>query len=132
PDGTIANPVGALSDPVTGALTVQPSVENPATDGSDYIEGNGGSDVIFGDLGQDDIIGGSSNLFGQTTAGLRPDAGDILFGGAGARTARNILGDGANSITGQFADHARDADQILGDNGNLFHLVTVGGASQTF
>ncbi len=36
-----------------------PSTE-AATDGDDYIEGNGGNDVIFGNLGQDDIIGGSS------------------------------------------------------------------------
>src|SRR5262249_8570324 len=47
PNGTIANPVGASSDPVTGALTVLPAAE-AATDGQDYIEGNGGNDVIFG------------------------------------------------------------------------------------
>ena len=35
-----------------------------ATDGDDYIEGNGGDDTIFGNLGQDDIIGDSSDLYG--------------------------------------------------------------------
>jgi Ca2+-binding RTX toxin-like protein len=127
--GAITNPVGAASDPGNGALTVLPAVE-AATDGDDYIEGGGGSDVIFGGLGQDDIIGGSSSLFGLTTRDLRPDTDpstpgitDILFGGAGTRIARNLLGTGADSTTGAYADHARDADTILGDNGNLFRLV---------
>ena len=58
---------------VVGAYRAQRSVDPPivrssATDGDDYIEGNGGNDVIFGNLGQDDIIGGSSNLFSLTTA----------------------------------------------------------------
>src|SRR5262249_1666074 len=49
-----------------GSLVVNPSFE-AATDGDDYIEGNGGKDVVFGGLGQDDIIGGSSNLYTLTT-----------------------------------------------------------------
>src|SRR5262249_30091670 len=88
------------------------------------IEGGGGSDILFGGLGQDDLIGGNSNLFGQTTAALRSDGSDILFGGAGTRIAINILGTGADSTTGAFADHATDADNNLGDTGNLFQLVT--------
>src|SRR5262249_12193668 len=59
-----------------------------------------------------------------STSALRPDGGDIIFGGAGTRIARNALGTGADSTTGASADHASDADQILGDNGNLFRLVT--------
>ena len=60
-----------------GTLFVAPSFE-AASDGDDYIEGNGGDDVIFGNLGQDDIIGGSSDLFslddaGQAAGRLRPD-----------------------------------------------------------
>ncbi|UUZ54428.1 hypothetical protein LP419_39775 [Massilia sp. H-1] len=67
-----------------GSLSVQASVENLATDGDDYIEGNGGNDVIFGNLGQDDIIGGSSNMFSLTTADRRTEGtgADLLFGGA--------------------------------------------------
>ena len=42
---------------------MHPSVE-AATDGDDYIEGNGGDDTIFGGLGQDDIVGDSSDLYG--------------------------------------------------------------------
>ena len=55
--------------------SIYPSVER-ATDGEDYIEGNGGNDVIFGGLGQDDIVGGSSDFFSLTTPYLRPDGGD--------------------------------------------------------
>jgi Ca2+-binding RTX toxin-like protein len=78
--------------------------------------------VIFGNLGQDDIIGGSSNLFSLTDAGLRPDGSDIIFGGAGTDIYRNHPGGG--TVNG----HARDADMILGDNGNIFRLVD--GASE--
>ena len=55
------------------ALTVsatQPSVADlggPGSDGDDYMEGNGGNDVLYGNLGQDDLLGGSSDLFGQVT-----------------------------------------------------------------
>ena len=52
-----------LDQTVTETLVVHPSTEL-ATDGDDYIEGNGGRDIIFGNLGQDDIVGDSSDLFG--------------------------------------------------------------------
>ena len=109
--------VGARRDPTTGLLAVTASSE-AATDGDDYIEGNGGNDVVFGNLGQDDLIGGSSNLFGLTARSQRADGSDLLFGGAGTDLARDHAGDTlANK-------HARDADMILGDNGNIFRLVT--------
>jgi Ca2+-binding RTX toxin-like protein len=121
----------ASRDPVTGLLNVNPSIEDylgVGRDGDDYIEGNGGNDVIFGNLGQDDIIGGSSNLFvgldGDNTN--RPDGSDLIFGGAGTAITRNDLGD--ESATG----HARDADTIVGDNGNIFRLIGAGGAYLTF
>src|SRR5439155_12715401 len=47
------------------------------------------------------------------------------------RIARNALGTGADSTTGQFADHASDADSLLGDNGNLFRLVAPSSSSPT-
>jgi hypothetical protein len=53
--------VNTICDP-TGLLVTYPSVER-ATDGEDYIEGNGGNDVILGNLGQDDLVGGSSDYF---------------------------------------------------------------------
>jgi Ca2+-binding RTX toxin-like protein len=128
-DGSIATringgiPVGAMRlDNGFGTLVVQPSFET-ANDGEDYIEGNGGDDIIFGNLGQDDIIGGSSSLFGLATPNLRPDGDDILFGGAGTRIDRNRLGQSADSTRGLVAEHAFDADYILGDNGNLYRLV---------
>jgi Ca2+-binding RTX toxin-like protein len=95
-----------------------------ATDGDDYIEGGSGNDLLFGNLGQDDIIGGSSSLFGATTAAQRPDGSDIIFGGAGSAIVRNDLGD--TSAVG----HARDADVVIGDNGNIFRLVGTNGTSQ--
>ena len=99
---------------------LNPSIGS-ATDGDDYIEGNGGADLIFGDFGQDDILGGSSNLFGLTTATDRPDGADVIFGGAGTETGRNHLGDLTNG------GHARDADVIIGDNGRIFRIVGTNG-----
>src|SRR5207245_3726388 len=97
-DGSIASAlaqtpvrVGAFRD-VNGNLVVTPSFE-AATDGDDYIEGNGGNDVIFGGLGQDDIIGGSSDLFSLTTRAMRPDGSDMIFGGAGTHAGRYDYGD---------------------------------------
>jgi Ca2+-binding RTX toxin-like protein len=113
-DGSIDLPhdVGASRNGL-GELMVFASVEN-STDGADYIEGNGGNDVIFGNLGQDDIIGGSSNLFSLADRTQRPDGADLIFGGAGIDVARSDLGDGI---------HGRDADMILGDNGNIYRIV---------
>ncbi|MHC4396737.1 MAG: hypothetical protein ACYS1A_13895 [Planctomycetota bacterium] len=124
-DGSIAgklegNGVLAYRDS-NGLLVVVPSFE-ATSDGDDYIEGNAGADVIFGNLGQDDIIGGSSELFGYNSQPQRQDGSDIIFGGAGTDIARNDLGD--ETETG----HARDADMILGDNGNIFRLVGINGA----
>jgi Ca2+-binding RTX toxin-like protein len=70
--------------------------------------------VIFGNLGQDDIIGGSSSLFGLINRTQRPDGADTIFGGAGTDIARDDMGDGI---------HGRDADVILGDNGNIYRIV---------
>src|SRR5262249_45233585 len=91
------------------------------TDGDDNIEGNGGNDLILGYPGQEDLIAGRSSLFGFDSAAKRPDGKDIIFGGSGTHTARNDLGDTS------AAGHARDADFILGDNGNIYRLVGVNG-----
>ena len=116
---TSSTRVSAARD-ANGLLLLVPSDED-ATDGDDYIEGNGGNDVIFGNLGQDDIVGGSSSLFSLTMPEQRPDGEDILFGGAGTGIGRNNIGDASES------GHARDADTILGDNGNIYRLVGVDG-----
>ncbi len=112
--------VGYARD-ATGALCVAPSVDDRAgvgTDGDDYIEGNGGADTIFGNLGQDDIVGGSSTWFGLAgDKALRPDTGDLVFGGSGTAISRN--NDGSVSPS-----HARDADTIVGDNGLVVRLVS--------
>lgn len=121
-DGSIDSAVADWSNRVKayrdtdGTLVVTPSFE-AGTDGDDYIEGNSGNDVILGNLGQDDIIGGNSNLFSLITPDLRPDGADLIFGGAGTDISRNDLGD--ESTDG----HGRDADMILGDNGNIYRLV---------
>ncbi len=124
-DGSILLTVGASRN-ATNDLTVQPSTDDYAgagTDGNDYIEGGGGADVIFGNLGQDDIIGGSSSLFSLNTPDQRPDGADMIFGGSGNHIARNDAGD--TSTNG----HARDADVIVGDNGNIYRLVGVNGTA---
>ncbi len=112
-----ANPVGAGRDG-DNLLVVNPSFE-AVTDGDDYIEGNGGDDVIFGNLGQDDIVGDNSSLFSLAYHERLPAGRDLIFGGAGTDLARN--NDGDTDATG----HARDADMLLGDNGNLYRLVAV-------
>ena len=115
-----------------GALILQPSVENLGTDGEDYIEGGGLNDVIFGNLGQDDLIGGSSSLYGLTTPGLRPDGGDIIFGGAGTRIDLNELGTGGDSRTSLVAEHAFDADVITGDNAVILRVLGANGQPLSF
>ncbi|MFH0882471.1 MAG: Calx-beta domain-containing protein, partial [bacterium] len=89
--------------------------------GDDYVEGNGGGDTIYGGLGQDDLIGGNSSLFGLTTHDQRPDGSDTIHGGNGDMVSRNDLG--SMAVDG----HARDADMILGDNGNIYRLVGTSG-----
>ena len=101
------------------------SVREQTSDADDYMEGNGGNERMYGNLGQDDMIGGSSSLFSLITPDLRPDGSDLIFGGAGTDLARNNLGD--LSETG----HARDADMILGDNGNIFRLVDTNGTDSS-
>jgi Ca2+-binding RTX toxin-like protein len=95
-------------------------VPEAATDGDDYLEGNGGNDLMYGGLGQDDMIGGSSDLFGLTSRALRPDGSDTMYGGAGLRLIRLDTGD----IEGS-SDHARDSDQMVGDNATVYRLVSV-------
>lgn len=135
------------------------NIPEQASDGDDYMEGNGGSDLMYGGLGQDDMIGGSSELFGlndyyagllgYTAEQLRPDGADIIFGGAGsaARIVRNDfvgstdtdkgtdIGVGALPVDDDPSisiedRHSRDSDFIMGDNANVFRLVE-GGADGT-
>jgi Ca2+-binding RTX toxin-like protein len=132
-------------NPYTGQ-TLYFNIPELASDGDDYLEGNGGSDLMYGGLGQDDMIGGSSALFGLNDVNaellgyvgeqLRPDTFDYLYGGAGIATARNDIGattfglasedDTTHVITTTADGHARDADYIMGDNANVYRLV-VGG-----
>ena len=122
--------VGAARDANNG-LVLFPSFE-AASDGDDYIEGNGGTDVIFGGLGQDDIIGGSSSLFSLTDPSLRPDGTDFIFGGAGTRVDRNNFLSTSPGTIVVNERHARDSDAIAGDNANVYRLVAAGGGFLQF
>ncbi len=122
-DGSVLNLDGSLVRDITVTKSSVDDIDGLGTDGDDYIEGGGGNDVIVGNLGQDDIIGGSSNLFGTTTTANRPDGQDLIFGGSGTKVGRNDLGDETT------IGHARDADVILGDNGNIFRLVGINGVA---
>ena len=104
---------GAL---VTGASRTWLIVTNANTalDADDHVEGNDGNDNIRGGLGQDSIIGGSSNLFGLITPDMRHDGTDDIWGGNGEQVVRNGAG---------VTDRGRDADVILGDNGNIYRIV---------
>ena len=98
PDGCTGTPASTSSATSSATSTSSPSFE-AATDGEDYIEGNGGNDIVFGGLGQDDIVGGSSDFFSLDAANVRdaptataPTCGrrrDLIFGGAGDRAGRN-------------------------------------------
>ncbi|TDG15222.1 LEPR-XLL domain-containing protein [Seongchinamella unica] len=101
------------------------NVFEAATDGDDYIEGNGGADLLYGGLGQDDIIGGSSDLFGLTTTVQRPDGSDLIYGGAANpdRLERNATTGPADPLIAEVDRHARDADMIVGDNGSIYRIV---------
>ncbi|MBK5565794.1 hypothetical protein [Ensifer sp. SSB1] len=115
---------GGVADPI-GPLTVIASFA-AASDGQDYIEGGGGDDQLFGGLGQDDLIGGSSTFFSLTDANTRPDGDDYIFGGTGGEIDRNDLdlpGDGTLAT----ARYARDADTMVGDNGNIVRIVGING-----
>ncbi|MCA1683511.1 MAG: hypothetical protein LC708_00005, partial [Actinobacteria bacterium] len=119
PDGC----TGTVCD-LVGDLDLVASFE-ATTDGEDYVEGGGGNDVIFGGLGQDDLVGGSSSFFSLTTPDRRPDGDDLVFGGAGTRAGR---GDEALPTGTTVAErHARDADTVVGDNGNIVRIVGTGG-----
>lgn len=116
-DGLLSDPSGA-GQPIASA--------SPANDGDDYIEGNGGDDSIWGDLGRDDLVGGSSDLFGLASPGQRLDGADLIYGGAGDRTARNDPGETT------AGGHALDSDFIAGDNADIFRLVDSAGTPLTF
>ncbi|RLQ23593.1 LEPR-XLL domain-containing protein [Seongchinamella sediminis] len=147
-DGTIGADDGdpdsvstALSTADSGGATdgtLYFNVFEAATDGDDYIEGNGGEDLLFGGLGQDDIIGGSSDLFGLTDPEDRPDGSDIIYGGAANpdRLERNATTDPADPLIAEEDRHARDSDMIVGDNGSIYRIVglndTDGGAYEAF
>src|SRR5262249_32532362 len=62
-------------------------------------------------------------LFTLTTTAQRPDGSDLIFGGAGTHAGRNDTGVLAGVQTNQL--HARDADVIVGDNGDIFRVVGV-------
>jgi len=112
---------GMITDPGYLLMALTDPIAESDIGGDDYVEGNGGDDTIYGGLGQDDLIGGNSTLFGLTTLDQRPDSSDLIFGGNRDLIARNNLGDETT------IGHARDADMILGDNGNIFRLVGTNG-----
>jgi Ca2+-binding RTX toxin-like protein len=124
PDGCSSSPIVCDFVGDLDLVASQPA----ATDGEDYREGNGGNDLLLGGLGQDDLIGGSSAFFSLVSALLRPDGNDLIFGGAGTVAGRN---DDTTSVAGAAAldVHARDADTILGDNGNIVRIVGTNGTA---
>jgi Ca2+-binding RTX toxin-like protein len=140
------------------SVTLHESLD-PTTDGHDYIEGGGGDDLIMGGLGQDDLVGGSSNLFGLTDARQRPDGSDMIFGGNAVTLWRyqglyywqgnlpavpaaalelvyvasgNTIALGHQDDPANPDRHARDADVILGDNGNIYRIVGADGQFLAF
>ena len=61
------------------------------------------------------------------------DVGDIIYGGDGTDLLRNTIGDADATTKETLPDgHARDADFILGDNGNIYRLVDGSGAYLQF
>ena len=62
---------------------------------------------------------------------FRPDGADMIFGGAGDHVDRNDIVDPVTGFGAIFGgeSHGRDADVILGDNGQIFRLVTADGTA---
>ncbi|SLN60007.1 Bifunctional hemolysin/adenylate cyclase precursor [Roseovarius gaetbuli] len=123
-DDTVYGDATIDFDAPGGPLVIQDGSES---DGNDYIEGGGDNDLLIGGLGQDDLIGGSSLLFLGKSCNDEGgeqliDGDDTIYGGDGLDLERNSLGDTSDR------GHARDADVILGDNGNIFRVVADGAA----
>ena len=114
-DGALATSAARAWSIVTNATTTG--------DADDHVEGNDGDDNIRGGLGQDSIIGGSSSLFGLVDEAMRHDGTDDIWGGNGDQVDRNELG---------VIGHGRDADVILGDNGNIYRIVGTNGVFLAF
>gem|GEM_PF-3274052 len=77
-------------------------------DAADYLEGNDGTDTVNGADGQDDIVGGSGRDDGPASPG-------VSF-----RKLENVIDEG------DALDGGADHDVILGDNGSIVRLATVG------
>ena len=123
---------GALDGADGTIFPLRQTIEGSDVGGDDYIEGNGGDDIVFGGLGQDDIVGGSSEHYNLNSPAARPDGADVIFGGNGDMVGRNDYGDAIVDEAGDLiltegTRHARDADTILGDNGNIYRLVGTNG-----
>ncbi|MGP6087157.1 LEPR-XLL domain-containing protein [Antarctobacter jejuensis] len=144
-DGIAMDGVHAYRDG-NGVLHVNASFET-VYDDDDYIEGNGGNDVIFGGLGQDDIVGDNSSLFsldaseryGLMVGGVDIGIGsDMILGGSGQRLDRNEYteapsGEGDEVVDILIADrHSRDADMVMGDNGDIYRILDAAGAYMSF
>jgi hypothetical protein len=72
------------------------------------------------------MIGGSSDQFGLTTPAQRPDGSNTIFGGDGSQIGRDNYGDLSPG------GHARDADVIMGNNGDIFRPVGANGQFLNF
>ena len=84
---------------------------------------------MFGSLGQDDIVGAPTSR--PADAGRRPDGRRPVQRGR-APDRRNALGPARRLGVRRPADHGRDADAILGDNGTLYRLVAPAGGFLQF
>src|SRR5262249_23602920 len=63
-------------------------------------------------------------LFSLQAASRRPDGADLIFGGAGTRIDRNDSGVRTGDVAANA--HSRDSDTIMGDNANVYRIVSGG------
>ena len=112
---------------LVGDLDLIPSFD-AATDGQDYVEGNGGNDTCSAATARTTSSAAAPTSSASTTPYLRPDGADLHRSAAAACTATATTTAARRSACAVPVDrHGHDADTIVGDNGRIIRIVGING-----